>query len=212
MNNNVSCIKPFTIPLVKMHVDEDTSELKSCNLYTRSNLQIQADGNDEVDSISYYRILEEFPTTKFLLNAYVNKTLNETIGYNADFAITTSWITLTSRNEKSQSHNHKNSFWSGVYYFDDDYGKNAAKIVFRNPIDNLSSFQPAIKDGEFNSVTSSTVFVKPKSKMLILFPSYVYHEVNLHREDTNRHSLAFNIVPAGLYGNGDSRYDTSWFN
>ena len=48
--------------------------------------------------------------------------------------------------------------------------------------------------------------------MLILFPSYVYHEVALHREDIDRHSLAFNIVPTGLYGNGDSMCDTSWIN
>ena len=212
MNNNIFCMKPFTIPLVRMYVDEDTSELKSCNLYTRSNLQIQTDGNDEVDGISYYRILEEFPTTKFLLNAYVNKILNETIGYDAKFAITTSWITLTTKNTKSQTHIHKNSFWSGVYYFDDDYGKNAGRLEFRNPIPHLSSFLPGIKEGEINSVTANEIYIKPRSKMLILFPSYVYHEVALHKEDIDRHSLAFNIIPTGLYGNGDSMCDTSWFN
>ena len=212
MNNNIFCMKPFTIPLVRMYVDEDTSELKSCNLYTRSNLQIQTDGNDEVDSMKYYRILEEFPTTKFLLNAYVNKILNETIGYNADFAITTSWITLTTKNTKSQTHIHKNSFWSGVYYFDDDYGKNAGRLEFRNPIPHLSSFLPGIKEGEINSVTANEIYIKPRSKMLILFPSYVYHEVALHKEDIDRHSLAFNIIPTGLYGNGDSMCDTSWIN
>ena len=212
MNNNVFCMKPFTIPLVQMHVDEDTSELKSCNLYTRSNFQMQTDGTHEVDALRYYRVLEKFPTTKFLLTAYVNKVLNETIGYDAKFAITTSWITLTTKNTKSQSHIHKNSFWSGVYYFDDDYGKNAGRLEFCNPIPQLSSFLPGIREGEINSVTANEIYLKPRSKMLILFPSYVYHEVALHREDTNRHSLAFNIVPTGSYGSGDSSYDTSWIN
>jgi len=212
MNNNVFCMKPFTIPLVQMHVDEDTSELKSCKLYRKSNLQVENENINDIQDNTYWRVLEEFPTTKSVLNAYVNKILNETIGYDAKFAITTSWITLTTKNTKSQSHNHKNSFWSGVYYFDDDYGKNAGRLEFCNPIPQLSSFLPGIREGEINSVTANEIYLKPRSKMLILFPSYVYHEVALHREDTNRHSLAFNIVPTGPYGSGDSSCDTSWIN
>ena len=69
-----------------------------------------------------------------------------------------------------------------------------------------------MKEGEINSITANEIYLKPRSKMLILFPSYVYHEIAIHREDNNRRSLAFNIVPTGLYGTGDSRYDTGWFN
>mgnify|MGYP001188381227 CR=1 FL=1 len=212
MNNNVFCMKPFTIPLAQMHVDEDTSELKSCKLYRRSNLQVETENIKVDEDISYYRVLEEFPTIKNILNQYVNKVLGETIGYDANFAITTSWMTLTTKNSKSQKHVHKNSFWSAVYYFDDDYGKKAGRIGFQNPIPQLSSFLPEIKEDEINSITANEIYLKPRSKMLILFPSYVYHEIAIHREDNDRRSLAFNIVPTGLYGTGDSRYDTGWFN
>ncbi len=212
MNNNVYCMNPFTIPLVQMHVDEDTSELKSCELYTKSNLQNEEEGTNNSRGIETYRILEKFPTIKNILNQYVNKVLKETIGYDANFTITTSWITLTTKNTKSQKHVHKNSFWSAVYYFDDDYGKKAGRIGFQNPIPQLSSFLPEMKEGEINSITANEIYLKPRSKMLILFPSYVYHEIAIHREDNNRRSLAFNIVPTGLYGTGDSRYDTGWFN
>ena len=208
MNNNVFCMKPFTIPLVQMHVDEDTSELKSCKLYRRSNLQVENENLNVNEDISYYRVLEEFPTIKFVLTAYVNKILNETIGYDAKFAITTSWITLTTKNTKSQTHIHKNSFWSGVYYFDDTYGDKAGSLSLRNPIHQLSSFSPNCK--ELTSVTATEIYIKPKSNMLVMFPSYVYHEVALHEEDNDRHSLAFNVMPIGQYGTGDSRYDTSW--
>ena len=32
-----------------------------------------------------------------------------------------------------------------------------------------------------------------------------------HRSKITRHSLAFNIVPIGKYGEYDSSYDTNWF-
>ena len=38
MNNSLS-FDAFTVPLAQIHVDEDTSELKSCNVYKKSNLQ-----------------------------------------------------------------------------------------------------------------------------------------------------------------------------
>ena len=203
---------PFTVPLVQVNINEDTSELKSCHLYVKSNLQTDEEGEDKDCSnhIERYRILEKFPETKNILTEYVNEVLTETIGYDSKFVITTSWITLTTKNSKSQNHIHRNSFWSGVYYFDDDYGSKTGRIVFRNPIYQLSSFVPRIE--EFNSVTATEIFVKPTSNKLILFPSYVYHQVELHQEEDDRHSLAFNIVPTGLYGVGDSMCDTSWIN
>ena len=111
-------------------------------------------------------------------------------------------------NTKSQNHIHKNSFWSGVYYFDDTYGDKAGSLSLRNPIHQLSSFSPNCK--ELTSVTATEIYIKPKSNTLVMFPSYVYHEVALHEEDNDRHSLAFNVMPIGQYGTGDSRYDTSW--
>ena len=43
-----------------------------------------------------------------------------------------------------------------------------------------------------------------------MFPSYLKHQVLTHNIDTKRCSLAFNIVPLGNYGIGDSQYDTTW--
>ena len=114
MNNSLS-FDSFTVPLAQMHVDEDTSELKSCNVYKKSNLQNMEEGNQECTDIRTYRILENYPTTKNILTQYVNTILGEALGYDSKFIITTSWITLMTKNTKSQNHIHKNSFWSGVY-------------------------------------------------------------------------------------------------
>ena len=207
MNNSLS-FDSFTVPLAQMHVDEDTSELKSCNVYKKSNVQNMEEGNQECTDIKTYRILEQYPTTKNILTQYVNTILGEALGYDSKFIITTSWITLMTKNTKSQNHIHKNSFWSGVYYFDDTYGDKVGSLSLRNPIHQLSSFSPNCK--ELTSVTATEIYIKPKSNTLVMFPSYVYHEVALHEEDNDRHSLAFNVMPMGQYGTGDSRYDTSW--
>lgn len=215
MNNNISYIQPFSIPMVQMEIDEDTSELKSCNLHTISNLQKEEWRERHSDSkseknIERHRILEKFPTTKNILENYVNKALGEIVGYKANFSITSSWITLTPKGSKSQMHSHKNSFWSGVYYFDDNYGDKSGRLTFQNPIAyNLSSF--LIETKKVDTSTTPGLHIRPKSKCLILFPSYIYHEIETHHEDGDRHSLAFNIAPTGLYGDGDSTYDTNWF-
>ena len=97
MNNSLS-FDAFTVPLAQMHVDEDTSELKSCNVYKKSNLQNMEEGNQECTDIKTYRILENYPTTKNILTQYVNTILGEALGYDSKFIITTSWITLMTKN------------------------------------------------------------------------------------------------------------------
>ena len=49
-----------------------------------------------------------------------------------------------------------------------------------------------------------------KEKKLLLFPSYLEHTVLKNNEKFDRHSIAFNIVPTGKYGNFDSAYDSRW--
>tara|TARA_B100000902_G_scaffold367477_1_gene390110 strand:+ start:384 stop:1043 length:660 start_codon:yes stop_codon:yes gene_type:complete len=219
MDNNISYIQPFSIPMVQVKIDEDTSELKSydqvkmfalknqekaeriSNSYNRHN---DKNWNDK------FRILEKYPTTKNLLTQYVNKILGEGIGYDANFAISTSWMTLTSKGFKSQLHNHKNSFWSGVYYFDDNYSDHCGNLELRNPINDLSDFQVEFK--KLDSSTNPFICVVPISKCLVLFPSYIYHGIQTNHDANDRFSLAFNIVPTGYCGEADASYDTNWFN
>ena len=52
----------------------------------------------------------------------------------------------------------------------------------------------------------------PHKNQLILFPSYLKHRICEQKSDKTRYSLAFNIVPIGGYGYGDSQYNTEWFN
>ena len=71
----------------------------------------------------------------------------------------------------------------------------------------LSSFAKADHRSRHN--TSYWQF-NPEPKQLILFPSYLQHQVMLQDNDETRCSLAFNIMPIGHWGDGDSALDTQW--
>ena len=63
--------------------------------------------------------------------------------YKNDFEITTSWLTVSKKNEQSTFHNHNNCMYSGVFYLQTD--ENSGDIVFEN-------FENAIKDKSVGTV------------------------------------------------------------
>ena len=127
--------------------------------------------------------------------------------YDNDFIITTSWFTKTKKGQQSIFHSHKNSFYSGVYYFG-DYSEDSASISFENPLTPFFDFH--MYPSELNIKNSQTWEITPQKNLLILFPSYVRHTIMRSEDDVVRESLAFNIVPIGEYGASDSIYNTEW--
>ena len=154
------------------------------------------------------RILENFPILKkILLNKFYEFIKTSNLNYNNKFGITTSWLTKSENRQQTMIHNHKNSLYSGVYYYGNKYYSNSGDLVFINPLTEISTI-----DIEPEGSTSNFETVFPKPKLLIFFPSYIKHQFQPNYSNISRYSLAFNIVPIGQYGVSDSSYDTSWFN
>ena len=191
---------PISVPVIR--VDENTDELKSYDgaFDTISN----ASSSQSVD----LRILEKYPKTKKILLDYFRKFSNEVLGYGSDYGITTSWLTRTREGQSSTFHNHKNSFWSGVYYYD-DYDDNVAEIQFTNPLAIYNQYELNVVNP--TTANSNLSYIMPSPNSLVLFPSYLSHRIAEHRSKKIRRSLAFNIVPVGGYGEYDSSYNTNWF-
>jgi len=192
----------FTIPLVQLKIEEDTDELKNC-----TDIIMSHDQNAEGSGNNEYRILENYPKIKKLFLEIFEEYANVALGYQNRFEITTSWITKTTKDVSSAYHNHKNCAFSAVYYFD-QYDDESAKIDFLNPLADLSSYMLNVKD--LNPVTANYVSIEPSEKCLTIFPSYLKHRIGVHKSDKPRYSLAFNIVPIGNYGGGDSTHKASW--
>ena len=150
------------------------------------------------------RILERYPILKeILLNKFYGFIKESNLNYNNKFDISTSWLTKSENKQQCVKHSHKNCFYSGVYYYGDRYDSNCGDLILINPLNALTDFllQPEIKFG-----------INPQPGGVIFFPSYIQHKFKSNYSNNPSYSLAFNIVPLGFYGEGDSSYDTSWFN
>ena len=155
--------------------------------------------NEGSNLSSKKNILEqEYINLVKLFEDKVNLTLDE-IGYDNKFQLTNSWFTKTEPSSQIIRHNHNNSLWSSVFYFDDNCGH---LTFYKN--------SPAIYIVPDNAnpdllMYGAVHFPCVKGKML-LFPSELDHAVMNNNSNRVRHSLAMNFMPRGLCGFGDSSY------
>lgn len=152
-----------------------------------------------------YRVLEKYSDLKEKLFSEFNFFKDEVMKwYTTDFQIVSSWLTKTEKNGTSLMHCHKNSFYSGVLYFDTIDG--VAPIEFTNSSVDPSSWQinsPPLH--QLSPINAPSWQIHPTKNDLVIFPSHLYHRIRDHQSDEPRYSLAFNIIPTGVIGNSDSQ-------
>ena len=198
--------RPFSPALGGDKVNEEHEKILGSFIDTNKNRY----GNSTQISTDI-RILEKYPILKkILLNKFYKFIEKSNLNYNNKFDITTSWLTKSENKQQSYLHNHRNSFYSGVYYYGDRYDSNCGNLILSSPIQALSDF--LIVPESWNCFNSYTFQIYPQPSLVVFFPSYIVHKFESNYSNNPRYSLAFNIVPIGFYGEGDSSYDTSWFN
>ena len=210
----------FPTPVVSMILNEDTDDLKNIRNYTAAQYttQVTKDIDQYNNDINVTpdgggkRVLEDYPRIRDIFLDKFNHVAEEHLGYKRKkYMISTSWVTYTKKGGRSQHHKDRISFWSGVYYFQDEYPQGSAGIGFHNPWEGAPDIHFGDLDIEnYNKLNSSSWEYTPSPKQLLLFPSYLEHEILTHEADTLRHSLAFNIVPVERWGGQDSSFDLSW--
>jgi uncharacterized protein (TIGR02466 family) len=143
-------------------------------------------------------ILKSYLLLQKEINNCVKDVINNVYKYNCDFNITRSWLTKTLPQGSSDDHCHSNNWLSGIYYPDYDP---AFQIQFFNDHKDSFSMQPT----EYNIFNSWTWTITPKKNSLIIFSSRLRHKVLENKSTKNRYSLAFNLLPSGVFGNEDSQ-------
>ena len=114
----------------------------------------------------------------------VNHIQMEKYGYHLYF--NESWYHITKTNGMHEPHIHPSCSWCGIYYVqsgDNDSGH----TVFENPA--RSTY---VDRGNLYLNNMSTVRVKPRDGMLVLFPSYLSHYQALYTGTQDRVVIAFN--------------------
>jgi len=94
-----------------------------------------------------------------------------------------SWVTGSGRDYSMISHNHAGAQVSGVVYLQAEEG---GDLILSDPRGNANRGYPL----EFRSMMEfDRVTIKPETGMIVLFPSFVYHEVPPYKGTTRRIAL-----------------------
>jgi len=153
------------------------------------------------------RILEK-DNLKFLkekiLSAF-NVYKNDVMQFNnTDFDFTSSWITKTEENQSSNFHTHSNAMFAGVYYH--KVTENTSDLSFEN----YNNPNWLVIPNNYNLYNSRQISISPKINDVIIFPSEIYHRIEKNNTPENRYSIAFNLLPVGVIGEGDSKVKLSF--
>ncbi len=204
MNDTTCELLPlFSSPISIFSLVEDLSPLlaikKDCEF-----VKTKSAGSIKSYSTNSLQILDKFPTEKEIILKYFYFYIKTLLKFDdLNFKITTSWATKTEKGGFSQFHNHNNSAFSGILYFDNIGGGN---LKFENT--GIIPRQILLGEpSEWNLYNSNSWTIQPEKNKLIFFPSYLYHGVTVNDSDVTRYSLAFNFFPEGKIGSGDSSID-----
>ena len=100
--------------------------------------------------------------------------------------LSTSWFNVMEKGANVEKHRHEGSVVSGAYYPIVENG--SAPIVFESPIRTPRMAEIHNKATDF---TANNMEFEPKSGMLILFPSWLYH-YSLPNKTAKRITISFN--------------------
>ena len=129
------------------------------------------------------------------LNIYVKEVINPKEEF--DFYITQSWLNITKPGGYHHNHSHQNSIVSGVFYISTEEDD---KITFSDPNIKLKELI-TFKQKEYNPFNSSSWFFPSMTNDLVLFPSWLDHEVKINEKaTTDRISISFNTFVRGSIG------------
>ena len=143
--------------------------------------------------------LEDNQTLTHKFEEIVNETLSE-IEYIVPLKMSTSWFTRTEPGDEGKNHYHTNSFYSGIFYFQDD---NSKLVVAKE----LPQIHVPFKTTDFGLVAAGDVGLEAKKGHMILIPGNIRHYIQQNITNKDRNSLAMNFMPNGFCHAEDSSYN-----
>ena len=191
MNDGITTYPIFPSSIYVILVTDAVSDFFH-NLINVEGIDFRTVG-DNPHWVTKFTLLDDYPEMKKLFTSISLQVLKE-VADAEKIKITTSWLTAIEPNTTPTMHRHQNSWFSGVYYFQDSY----SGLEFKNPIERDIDLK--------NNKLTNNWRLQPKKNMLVFFPSYLHHRIEKNTFDEVRHSLAFNIMPDGTTGAVDSEF------
>jgi uncharacterized protein (TIGR02466 family) len=113
------------------------------------------------------------------------------------------WANVGGKGSANQYHTHPGSYWSAVAYVDDGYagsddpalGGELQLLDPRMPMVRMTAPELRLKDADGNPQPSE-IAVRPRTGLIVLFPSWLQHGVRPFDGPGTRVSVALNLVAA----------------
>lgn len=147
------------------------------------------------------KLLKNMKTGKLLekeINKHLKKVIKEAFGFDVNHEIINSWGTLAKPGVSTKFHYHKN-YWLSACYYPHGSQEDKYKIIFQDMTYKHWEID-VIKYNNFNA-PYWTVFVEKGD--LIIFPAHLSHAIGSNETNTDRYSIAVNILPKGRIGHND---------
>ncbi|MEO1432947.1 MAG: TIGR02466 family protein [Cyanobacteria bacterium J06633_8] len=101
-----------------------------------------------------------------------------------------SWPIITKTGGHISNHNHANATLSAVFYLQTE-PESGGELIFHNPAEPL--IPGDINDKLPGQISNHLYGLKPKPKLLVLFPSKIDHHVEKYRGEISRWSVSYDI-------------------
>ncbi|WP_128892453.1 2OG-Fe(II) oxygenase family protein [Erythrobacter sp. HKB08] len=112
------------------------------------------------------------------------------------------WANVSGKGNANQYHFHPGSYWSAVAYVDDGYdgdenpelGGELQLLDPRMPMVRMTAPDLRMR-GEGGDAQQNEVLVRPRTGMIVMFPSWLQHAVRAFLGQGTRISIAINLIP-----------------
>ena len=112
---------------------------------------------------------------------------------------TSIWANVNGHGDANMCHYHAGAFWSGAYYVedggcgaDDTLGGEFEMLDPRGPGPGM--YAPMLKfAGDDGASVGGAEMIRPRPGLMLLFPSWLFHQVRPYRGSALRISIAFNL-------------------
>jgi uncharacterized protein (TIGR02466 family) len=202
MNNQTGfeVLPLFSIPLYHSSVGSiSDQELESAK---NSDYMYIPKGMFYVSDSEQDHVLDHFPDLRLKVLDHVSNYIHGVlrISYQHEFKFANSWLTkFPPKSYTPRAHNHPFSLFSGVVYLDSK-DKGGITFSFTRNDGALMSMDfdfNLLEDNSHNIFNSESWTINPVEGDILLFPSSLRHSVMVNTSNTDRYSIAFNIVPVG---------------
>jgi uncharacterized protein (TIGR02466 family) len=106
------------------------------------------------------------------------------------------WANINPPGAYNKPHVHPNCLFSGVYYVKSQ--PNSGRLRIMDPRQGAQLYMPIRKQGEVPQQLWREGLFEPLGGRIIMFPAWLWHEVEVNNSNDTRISVSFNFIQGGF--------------